>query len=40
MIALAAVLAVAGDPSVVPIPIGPPPRYQPAPAAQAGRRAR
>jgi hypothetical protein len=34
VIALAAALALAGDPSVVPIPIGPGPRYQPAAAAR------
>lgn len=34
MIELAAALALAGDPSVVPIPIGPPPRYVPAPATR------
>jgi hypothetical protein len=35
VIELAAALALAGDPSVVPIPIGPPPRYVPAPGARA-----
>lgn len=36
MILLAAALALGGDPSVVPLPIGPGPRYRPAAIARAG----
>lgn len=36
MIVLAAALALGGDPSVVPLPIGPGPRYRPAAVARAG----
>ncbi len=37
MILLAAALALGGDPSVVPLPIGPGPRYRPPAVARAGR---
>ena len=38
MILLAAALALGGDPSVVPLPIGPGPRYVPPAISRAGRR--
>lgn len=37
MILLAAALALGGDPSVVPLPVGPGPRYRPPAVATAGR---